>query len=75
MNQTPGGPLVRALRARAGILLLITQRIFHRFDGNGALKYTKKATTKNSYTYFKEVRQKIVIYNVITIGFYPSSIN
>ena len=29
MNQTLGGPLVRALRARAGILLLI-QRIFHR---------------------------------------------
>ena len=26
---SPGGPLVRALRARAGILLLITQRILH----------------------------------------------
>jgi hypothetical protein len=30
MNQTLGGLLVRALRARAGILLLINQRIFHR---------------------------------------------
>ena len=30
MNQTLGGPLVRALRARAGILLLINQRILHR---------------------------------------------
>ena len=28
----PGGPLVRALRARAGTLLLITQRIFHRCE-------------------------------------------
>ena len=37
------------------------------FGGNGALKYTKKSTTKNTYTYFKEVRQKVVIYNVITI--------
>ena len=30
MNQTLSGPLVRALRARAGILLLINQRILHR---------------------------------------------
>ena len=30
MNQTLGRPLVRALRARAGILLLINQLIFSR---------------------------------------------
>ena len=30
MNQTLRGLLVRALRARAGILLLINQRIFHK---------------------------------------------
>ena len=36
----------------------------------------EKVTTKNTYIYiFKEVRQKVVIYNVITVGFYPSSIN
>jgi hypothetical protein len=38
----------------------------------------QKATTKNTYIYiffFEEVRQKVVIYNVMTIGFCPSSIN
>jgi hypothetical protein len=50
----------------------------------------RKATTKNTYNMgdgqnpitqviyiyiSEEVRQKVVIYNVMTLGFYPSSIN
>jgi hypothetical protein len=36
----------------------------------------QKATSKNTYTYFfKEVGQKAVIYDVMTVGFCPSSIN
>ena len=46
---SPGGPLVRALRARAGILLLITNQFSteglraygRRFSSSGALKCTK----------------------------------
>jgi len=42
INQTPGGPLVRALRARAGILLLINQRILHR--GSESVMVAKSTT-------------------------------
>ena len=38
INQTLGGPLVRALRARAGILLLINQRILPRGSESIVLK-------------------------------------
>ena len=49
VNQTLGGLLVRALRAWAGILLLINQLNLPeslkaygpRFGGNGTLKYTR----------------------------------
>jgi hypothetical protein len=37
----------------------------------------QKATTKNTsiYIFFKEVGQKVAIYDVMTVGFRPSSIN
>jgi hypothetical protein len=39
-------------------------------------KILQKTTAKNThiYIYFKEVGQKVVIYDVMTIGFYPSSL-
>ena len=42
------------------------------------MKYWRRPPLKHLYIYiyiFKEVRQKVVIYNVITVGFCPSSIN
>ena len=41
INQTLGGRLVRALRARAGILLLINQPSFH--GGSGSVKMHQKS--------------------------------
>ena len=37
----------------------------------------QKATTKNTNKIFflKEVEQKVVIYDVMSVGFYPPSIN
>ena len=40
------------------------------------IKYYKRPPLKtHTYIFFEEVRQKVIIYNVVTIGFYPSSVN
>jgi hypothetical protein len=39
------------------------------------IKYCRRPPPKTSLYFFKEVRQKVAIYDVITIGFRPSSIN
>jgi len=39
------------------------------------IKYYKRPLLKTPIYIFEEVRHKVVIYNVITIGFCPFSIN
>ena len=71
LQRVEGGPLVRALRARAGMLLLITQRILYR-GSKGSLAsfwYKLNVLKIDFYPFFIShvLAIRVIIYFINTI--------